>query len=626
MKRYCVFVCFIVVGLLYSNSQLNLPIRKIGDAEYYYRQVKKKETIYGISRELGISKEDIIKYNPSVAQGLQKDQWLYFPVIDFDRSKEVKKEKHFHVVEKGETIYGLSKIYGVDIADIVALNPEIKESGLKAGSTIEIPTEESKLPKGKGVPYVVKKGETLYRIALNNHLTVEDILRANPGLSPSNFQAGETILIPNSDNRNAGTTPETVFIAEKVEKGDSYFSIAQEYNVSEEKLKAANPEVDKLKKGQYISIPISSKTEEDTVFNIIDMYKDVHEVETLDLVRVALLLPFSEKDKSSKQNTLYSDFYKGFLLAVDSLSKNKARIQLDVYDISNHSSINFAMLSDLPSLNLIIASGDNDQLHQIAKFGQENNIHVVSPFIVNDDTYYNNDRFFQLNTPSSYMYSAVQNAVNNLFRDYLIVFLHDAGLEEKALVEYLQGSNVETYTVDISALKNADELKEKLPISEKILFVPTSSERKSLRKINALLSGLKKDTNQKCALMGYPEWMNLSGYRTFFHDMNTFIYSRYAIVDANDVEHLKKEFVYWYGQKPINSVPMMHILGYEIGLYFIPAIQNNNNDFNVGISPRDGIQSCFDFKRISNWGGFVNSSVYLINYKPNRTIEKMVIK
>ena len=53
-------------------AQLNLPVRTIGGEEYYYRQVKKKETIYGISKELGIKKDDIVKYNPSVAAGLQK--------------------------------------------------------------------------------------------------------------------------------------------------------------------------------------------------------------------------------------------------------------------------------------------------------------------------------------------------------------------------------------------------------------------------------------------------------------------------------------------------------------------------------------------------------------------------
>ena len=61
-------------------AQLNLPTRNIGGVDYYYRIVQKKETIYGIARELNIPKEDIVKYNPSVATGLKKDQVLYFPV------------------------------------------------------------------------------------------------------------------------------------------------------------------------------------------------------------------------------------------------------------------------------------------------------------------------------------------------------------------------------------------------------------------------------------------------------------------------------------------------------------------------------------------------------------------
>ena len=41
---------FAVATALIAEAQLKLPIRMIGDTEYYYRQVKKKETLYGISK------------------------------------------------------------------------------------------------------------------------------------------------------------------------------------------------------------------------------------------------------------------------------------------------------------------------------------------------------------------------------------------------------------------------------------------------------------------------------------------------------------------------------------------------------------------------------------------------
>ena len=34
----------------------------------------------------------------------------------------------------------------------------------------------------------------------------------------------------------------------------------------------------------------------------------------------------------------------------------------------------------------------------------------------------------------------------------------------------------------------------------------------------------------------------------------------------------------------------------------------------------DGIQTNFKFQRISNWGGFINNSVDIIHFAPDKTI------
>lgn len=91
-------------------AQLNLPTRNIGGVDYYYRIVQKKETIYGIARELNIPKEDIVKYNPSVATGLKKDQALYFPVDAYvKRQAVVRPKEHKHTVKTVKRCMALPK-------------------------------------------------------------------------------------------------------------------------------------------------------------------------------------------------------------------------------------------------------------------------------------------------------------------------------------------------------------------------------------------------------------------------------------------------------------------------------------------------------------------------------------
>ena len=79
------------------------------------------------------------------------------PTVDIDGEKF-----HVHQVEAGNTLWGLKLMYGVEVEEIVKLNPELKD-GLKIGQKINIPfivTEEIDIPldseiKKKFYKYVV---------------------------------------------------------------------------------------------------------------------------------------------------------------------------------------------------------------------------------------------------------------------------------------------------------------------------------------------------------------------------------------------------------------------------------------------------------------------------------------
>ena len=82
---------------------------------------------------------------------------------------------YVHEVIKGQTLYGLSKIYNVSIEEISAQNPSAKQ-GLKIGEHLHILASKLKVEL-----YAVKKGETLYSIAKNRNITEQELLALNPG-------------------------------------------------------------------------------------------------------------------------------------------------------------------------------------------------------------------------------------------------------------------------------------------------------------------------------------------------------------------------------------------------------------------------------------------------------------
>jgi N-acetylmuramoyl-L-alanine amidase len=108
-----------------------------------------------------------------------------------------------------------------------------------------------KTPNGISQPnpdyYVIQEGDTLWQIA-NNHdgLSVEDLLRLNPGLKPTSLKVGEHIKLKGDKTKSY-----------KITKGDTFWELARRFNVTVEDLEKANPKVNpkNLKIGQVISIP-----------------------------------------------------------------------------------------------------------------------------------------------------------------------------------------------------------------------------------------------------------------------------------------------------------------------------------------------------------------------------------
>ena len=134
----------------------------------------------------------------------------------------------------------------------------------------------------------------------------------------------------------------------EVKRGESYASIAADNGITEEELKAANPDLKKVKKGKVITLPkpYQERLTGDMATISLDELRDYYEPRINDLydnlvakrleneINIAIVLPFQlHKSAPPRQAYLYTDFYKGFLLAMDSVSHiTDKHVNLKVYD------------------------------------------------------------------------------------------------------------------------------------------------------------------------------------------------------------------------------------------------------------------------------------------------------
>jgi LysM repeat protein/ABC-type branched-subunit amino acid transport system substrate-binding protein len=117
----------------------------IGGVKYYLHTVEKGQTLFAIAKFYGIDVNDLVIENPDAIDGIKPGQVLKIPfekrkisTVTIDTSN-----CSMHKVEPGQTLYSISKQYGVDAEKIRLLNPELKD-GLKAGQMLKIPNNKPK--------------------------------------------------------------------------------------------------------------------------------------------------------------------------------------------------------------------------------------------------------------------------------------------------------------------------------------------------------------------------------------------------------------------------------------------------------------------------------------------------
>lgn len=137
-----------------------------------------------------------------------------------------------HVVEKGETLYGISRKYGVTVDQISAANGMGKDSMIKVGQKLTIPAKTTTSSGSSGSSssssssgsstatqakastpkeYTVQKGDTFYRIAKDNGISVDSLLSYNKLKEGSVLKVGQVLKIPSPGQAVLPDVPELTY-------------------------------------------------------------------------------------------------------------------------------------------------------------------------------------------------------------------------------------------------------------------------------------------------------------------------------------------------------------------------------------------------------------------------------
>jgi len=202
--------------------------------------VKKGETVSAIAQKYQVEPSAIYELNPDCSRTLKLESIILIPRASSKGIKSKVQSKvatleTTHEVQPKETLFGIAKQYEISLEELNVANPELAETGLKAGQKIKIPIKDNQ----KNVAVIKKeipKSESKKEVALNDKKIKSTT---------------ESIVLT------------TATLTHEVLPSETKFGIAKQYGISVADLDKANPilESEALKAGQKIRIPVKEGTE-----------------------------------------------------------------------------------------------------------------------------------------------------------------------------------------------------------------------------------------------------------------------------------------------------------------------------------------------------------------------------
>jgi LysM repeat protein len=604
----------------------------ISGVPYYIHIIKKGETAYSISKAYGITVEELTRENPPAIYGIKVGQALRIPVLSVSEvvsAKPVPSDKQrdenkyiYHNLKPGETVYFLSKAYGVSENDIIRNNEGIDINKLSVGAEIAVPRREF----------------------MNNRQKFDD--------------------------------QEKKYFYHKVLEGESLSSIAKKYKLTVRELRRENRDVRFPQVGYYVRIPGIEATEVQAIASVMtDTVDTIIEEPVIRRVRpsgftpvknlngsfnVAVMLPFYLKENSDRieidssssyrgkrvlklikrnddwiypRSIDFVEMYEGILLAADTLRSMGLDINIYPFDIKSDTVEVTKLIQSgrLANMDLIIGPVYSHNLASVATYAKELGIPVVSPVpLINNSALSNNPTLFVSNPSFEIAQINLAKEIGEYY-NHNFVFIHTDSTRTDKDVEKLKNLLFSelTYHLPFDEIKfkellfysrsmfdndSINRLSHALSEKSENIVIIASEDASVISEAIMEVHGLSRKFNVK--VFGYPAMRDIENLDPrYFFDLDILIYSPNWINYAKkNVKQFSSDFRQKFLTEP--SEKSYAWQGYDITYYFLSglAIHGKNLIAHPEMHYPELLQSDYDFVRKEEGAGFENEKLFLIRY------------
>jgi LysM repeat protein len=636
MKKYFMSLILVTICFTNGNTAAQVVVERskdkvtIAGVPYFVHTVKKGETAYSISRAYNVTVDELTKENPPVVYGVKEGQALRIPVrpaspppvqapvIDPDKRDEGK--YIYHKLQPGETIYYLSRKYGLSENEIILSNPGIEINKLPVNAEIQIPRKQFMNERQKfdvqGYKYHrVVKGETLSSIASKYGLTIRELRRENRDVRFP--QVGDYIRIPGSmrtsDQIAEPAEPDTILIEGEGEV------------IMRERPYGFTP-VTNLGGSLNVAVLLPFYIEENARRIEIDSSKSVKGKKTFKVIT-------RQNDWIYPRSIGFLEMYQGILLAADTLRSLGLDVTINAFDIQSDTVEITRLIRSgrLDKMDLIIGPIHSGNLSLVASYAGMREIPVVSPVpLVNNSSLLNNPTLFMANPSLEVNQMTIAKKISEYY-DHNFVFIHsdDTGIDDevqnfkkmifdelkyKIPYEEIRFKEIVFYSRSKFGTDSISRLGHALSNQLKNVVVIASEDTPVMSETITDIHAISKKFDIK--VLGYPYMRNLDNLDPkYFFDLGLMVYSPYWIdYTRNDV----KRFITHFRNKFLTEPKEISYAwqGYDIAYYFMSGLAIHGREFilHPEIHNPDLLQTEFDFHRKRTIDGLENHKLFLIHY------------
>ena len=551
----------------------------------------------------------------SVPPAFAQDNYVATPVsVSEEKVKVNGRLCYSHVVLERQTLFSISKAYGVSIEDIYKYNPDVKAKGLKKNSIIVIPMpEEQEKPskagnkgrnevtatatkdegqepeKKKAEPkiHIVKWYETIETIAAKYGVEVSDIMKAN-GLKDKELKSRQKLVIPEKSATEAHNVPgyEPAQSAEAKDSEKAVEEIATEVDADRDAYSEK-------------AVTFSSKKK----------------------VNLAIVMPFMAG--TAKPSSSSIDFYCGALLAARDLGNDGTDINIDVYDVEDQSrSITAGIVSDLDFV--VGPLSPNDIRRTYTAIGSD--IVLISPLdpkgVELTEEY---PKLIQVPTPHDFQYADLAQWIADESKpgDRTILVTEKGARSSDAmtsLVNMIDLSGLKYTTVSYSLLEGRDIIGSLKKATEEGAehtnrFIIASESEAFVNDVFRNISLLSRE-NRRVEIFCHSKVRGYDIEVESLHNNDLHVSLAYYIdYNSPDVIRFVKQYRALFNTEPTQ----FSFQGYDIVKYFSSlCAEYGDSWFNaLGNVKKTMPQTTFDFRD----GSRINEGVRRIEYEPDYQIK-----